>query len=157
MERFHILVVCTGNICRSPMALGMLRHFMPQKYEKIITTSSAGTDALHGNLPTAFAIQAMTHYGIDISDHRARRLNISMVTGADLILAMEQYHLKIIRRMQLFGAGKAHLLSRFDNIRKPYDMQDPLGGELDLYLESAQRIHDCLDGVFAYLGEHIDT
>jgi len=157
MENFQILVVCTGNICRSPMALGMLRHLIPQRFKDIVTVSSAGTEALHGNQPTAFAMQAMKHYGIDISDHRARSLNRSMVAEADLILAMEQYHLKIIRRMQLFGTGKAHLLSRFDNSRKPYDIQDPVGGGLDLYVESATRIHDCLDGVYAYIGEHIDT
>ena len=80
-----------------------------------------------------------------------------MVVEADLILAMEQYHLKIIRGMQLFGAGKTHLLSRFDNSRKPYDMQDPIGGELDIYTETAKRIHNCLDGIHSYLEEHIDT
>lgn len=156
-ERFCILVVCTGNICRSPMTVGMLRHFLPEKFKKIITLGSAGTDALHGNQATVFAIQAMQHYGIDISDHRARRLSRSMVVEADLILAMEQYHLKIIRGMQLFGAGKTHLLSRFDNSRKPYDMQDPIGGGLDLYTETAKRIHNCLDGIHSYLEEHIDT
>jgi protein-tyrosine-phosphatase len=139
------------------MAVGMLRHFLPEKFKGFITVSSAGTDALHGNQATALAIQAMRHYGIDISDHRARRLNRSMVAEADLILGMEQYHLKIIRRMQLFGVGKTHLLSRFDDFRKPYDIQDPLGGSLDLYTESAKLIHNCLDGIYLYIEEHIDT
>ena len=76
------------------MAVGMLRHFLPEKFKEILTVSSAGTDALHGNQATALAIQAMKQYGIDISHHRARRLNRSMVAEADLILAMEQYHLK---------------------------------------------------------------
>ncbi|MFC1876360.1 low molecular weight protein-tyrosine-phosphatase [Thermodesulfobacteriota bacterium] len=157
MERFHILVVCTGNICRSPMTVGMLRYLLPEKFKEIITVSSAGTDALHGNRATDFAIQAMKHYGIDISGHRARRLNRSMVAEADLILAMEQYHLKIIRGMQFFGAGKTHLLSRFDDSRKPYDIQDPIGGGLDLYTESAKLIHNCLDGIYSYTEEHIDA
>ena len=156
-ERFHMLVVCTGNICRSPMTVGMLRHLLPKKFKENITVSSAGTDALHGNQATDFAIQAMQYYGIDISDHRARSLSRSMVVEADLILAMEKYHLKIIRGMQIFGAGKAHLLSRFDNTRKPYDMQDPIDGGLDLYAETAKRIHHCLDGIHSYLEEHIDT
>ena len=157
MKRFHILVVCTGNICRSPMAQGMLRHFMPKNFKEIVTVSSAGTDALHGNQARVFAIQAMRHYGIDISDHRARKLNRSMVAGADLILAMEQYHLKIIRVMKLFAAGKAHLLSRFDNSRKPYDVPDPMGGGPDLYTESAKLIHNCLEGFYSYLEERIDV
>ena len=156
-ERFHILVVCTGNICRSPMTVGMLRHLLPEKFKEIITVASAGTDALHGNQATAFAIQAMQYYGIDISDHRARRLSRYMVVEADLVLAMEQYHLKIIRGMQLFVAGKTHLLGRFGNFRKPYDMQDPIGGDLGMYTETAKQIHDCLDGIQSYLEEQIDV
>jgi len=157
MKRFHILVVCTGNICRSPMAERMLQHFMPEHFKEIVTVSSAGTDALHGNQATAFAVQAMKQYGIDISDHRARRLNRSMVAEADLILAMEQYHLKIIRVMKLFAAGKTHLLNRFDNSRKPCDVPDPMGGGLDLYTESAKLIHNCLEGFYVYLEERIDA
>ena len=156
-ERFRILVVCTGNICRSPMTVGMLRHLLPEKIKEIITVASAGTDALHGNQATDFAIQAMQYYGIDISDHRARRLNRTMVVEADLILAMEQYHLKIIRGMQLFGAGKTHLLGRFGDFRKPYDLQDPIGGGLDLYMETAKQIHNCLGGIQSYIEEHIET
>ncbi len=157
MESFHILVVCTGNICRSPMAQGMLRHFMPGSFKEIVTVSSAGTEALHGNQPSVNAIQAMKHYGIDISAHRARGLNRSMVAGADLILAMEQYHLKIIRTMRFFGAGKAHLLSRFDNSRKPYDLPDPMGGGPDIYSESVKLIYNCLEGFYSYLEERIDV
>jgi len=139
------------------MAVGMLGHFLPQKFKEIITVSSAGTEALHGNQATDLAIQAMKQYGIDISHHRARRLNKSMVAEADLILAMEQYHQKIIRGMQLFGAGKIQLLSRFDDSRKPYDIQDPIGGGLEFYTQSAKLIHNCLDGVYSYIEEHIDT
>jgi protein-tyrosine phosphatase len=139
------------------MAEGMLRHRILKNFNEIVTVSSAGTDAFHGNQATAFAIQAMKHYGIDISDHRARRLNRSMVAEADLILAMEQYHIKTIRAMQLFGAGKVHLLGRFDNSRKPYDVSDPIGGGLDLYIETAKLIYNCLDGIQSYLEECIDT
>ena len=157
MERFHILVVCTGNICRSPMAEGMLRYFIPEKFKEIVMVSSAGTDALHGNQATDFAIQAMKHYGIDILDHRARRLHRPMVVEADLILVMEQYHLKFIRAMQWFGAGKTHLISHFDSSREPYDVPDPMGSGLDLYTESARLIHNCLAGIYSYLEERIDA
>ena len=149
---------------------GLYREYLPQSHgrrdaalfyagsiKKNVRVSSAGTDALHGNQATVFALQAMQPYGIDISDHRARRLNRSMVVEADLILAMEQYHLKIIRGMQLFGAGKAHLMSRFDSDKKPYDVPDPMGGELDLYIASAGLIKNCLGGIYSYLEEAIDA
>jgi low molecular weight protein-tyrosine phosphatase len=157
LEQFHILTVCTGNICRSPMAEGMLRHFLPGKFKDVVRVSSAGTDALHGNQATVFAIQTMEQYGIEIVDHRARRLNRSMVADADLILAMEEYHLKIIRGMHLFASGKAHLMSRFDSVDPPYEVPDPMGGELALYIESAILIKNCLEGIYSYLGERIDA
>lgn len=157
MEGFHVLVICTGNICRSPMAEGMLRHLIPEDFKKIVTVSSAGTDALHGNRATDFAILTMKHYGIDILDHRARRLNKPMLAEADLILTMEQYHLKIIRSMQWFDGGKAHLISHFDTSREPYDVPDPMGSDLDFYIESARLIHNCLGGIYSYLEERIDA
>ena len=59
--------------------------------------------------------------------------------------------------MQLFNAGKAHLMSRFDSANKAYDIPDPIGGELDLYIESAALIKNCLGGIYSYLGERIDA
>lgn len=157
MNSFHILVVCTGNICRSPMAEGMLRHGMPDDFRKIVTVASAGTDALHGNQATPLAVQAMAHYDIDISGHRARRLSRSLVVEADLILAMEHYHLRTIRTMQFFAAGKAHLLSRFDTDGVSYEVPDPMGGSLELYMRAAKLISNCLDGIYSYLEERIDV
>jgi protein-tyrosine-phosphatase len=157
MDSFHILVVCTGNICRSPMAEGMLRHDMPNDFGKIVTVSSAGTDALHGNQATPFAIQAMNHYGIDISGHRARRLARTMVVEADLILAMEHYHLKTIRAMQFFAAGKTYLWSHFDTPRISDEVPDPMGGTLDLYIGVAKLIRKCLGGIYSYLEERVDA
>ena len=106
---------------------------------------------MHGNRATDLAVQAVQDYGVDISAHRARRLNRSMITEADLILAMEQYHLMVIRSMLMFGAGKSHLLSDFDSSQASYDVPDPIGGDLDLYIESAKLIHDCLGGVYMHI------
>ena len=157
LQEFHIRVVCTGNICRSPMAERMLRHFMPEDIKEIVRVSSAGTDALHGNQATTFAIQAMKQYGIDIFDHRAKRLNRSMVAESDLILTMEEYHLKIIRAMKLFGAGKVYLMSYFNKAGEAYEVPDPMGGGLDHYIASAKLIRNCLDGIYSYIEERIDA
>ena len=137
------------------MAEGLIRHLMPEKIREIVTVSSAGTDAFHGNQASVFAIEAMERYGIDISGHRARKLNRPMVAAADLILTMEKHHLNVIRSMIFFGSGKAHLLSSFDNSREPYTIPDPMGGGPDLYLESARLIHNCIEGIHFYLEKNI--
>ena len=77
-----------------------------------------------------------------------------MVDDADLILAMEQYHLKMIRSLRLFGtAGKTFLLSTFDSTQDVYEVPDPIGGDSEMYAESARLIHACIKGVYTYIGE----
>ncbi len=157
MRDYSILVVCTGNICRSPMAEGLLRYLFPEKFQEKAIISSAGTDALHGNLATDFAIRAMQEYGVDISSHRARRLTRQMISEADLILVMEKYHLKIVRSLKRFTSSKIFLMSAFDNFRAPYEIPDPIGDDLNLYRESARLIHNCLQGVYCYIEEQYEN
>jgi len=83
---FEILMVCTGNICRSPMAAGLLRHMLPTDLENRIQVISAGTHAMHGHQAAPFAVQAMARQGIDISGHRARMIDRTLVRRASLIL-----------------------------------------------------------------------
>ena len=79
-----ILFICIGNICRSPMAEGLLRHARPDK-----AILSAGISALDGEPADPLSIRLMQERGIDISAHRARRLAGWMVNDADVILTMD--------------------------------------------------------------------
>ncbi len=89
-----ILLVCLGNICRSPMAEGILRD-MIQKQALGWRTDSAGTSHYHvGEQPDRRAIKAMREQGIDISDLRARQLRPSDFVEFDLLLAMDESNLR---------------------------------------------------------------
>jgi len=79
-----MLVVCIGNICRSPMAEGLLRHALPE-----MQVSSAGMGALVGQGADPIAVQLMAEAGIDITAHRARMLTEEIVRESDLILVMD--------------------------------------------------------------------
>lgn len=95
----RILLVCLGNICRSPMAEGVLRHLARER-GIAIETDSAGTGDYHvGEPPDHRAQAAMRRHGLDISDLRARQFVREDYERFDLLLAMDAENLKNMRRL----------------------------------------------------------
>jgi protein-tyrosine phosphatase len=90
----QVLVVCTGNICRSPMAEGFLRGQLRTRTDdgEPITVSSSGTSGWEGSLATPESIAAAAERDADISGHRSRRLARHQVERADLVLGMTTEH-----------------------------------------------------------------
>ena len=141
---FNVLMVCTGNICRSPMAEGILRHRLPPALKSVVTVRSAGTHGLHGNRAEPFAIQAAAAHGADITGHRARILDAPMIRSADLILAMEDYHLRKINDLLFFRCRYAQLLGSFAAPQTNPEIEDPYGLPLSAYETSAKEIAACM-------------
>jgi len=148
---YNILVVCTGNICRSPMAEGMLNGRLSEQIAGRVAISSAGTHAFHGNQAQPYAIEVMQGFGMDISGHRARLLSRTMVASADLILVMEKSHFKFVKMKSLFNTVSIRLLTEFDPDREPYDVPDPMAEPIEAYENSARIIDKCVKEVHAYL------
>ncbi len=113
-----ILIVCIGNICRSPMAEAILKHRM-QSIKSPLTISSAGIAALEGKSMDPFAQEILLEAGIDGSLHRARQLTSAMLIDAELVLVMEQNHRKKIECMFPNVCGKVHLLGKWENFEVP--------------------------------------
>ncbi len=88
-----ILVICTGNICRSPIAEGLLRDALQRRFaERAPEVSSAGTSGLEGSGAMPESVQAAAELGVDISGHIARRLTSAMADPPDLLLCMASEH-----------------------------------------------------------------
>ena len=153
MALYHILIVCTGNICRSPMAEGLIKDMLSKAMQARISVSSAGTHAIHGNQASDFAVEVMQDYGVDIAGHRARVLSKPMLKQADLVLVMEKNHLNYIRFMSFFSMKKVCRISEFDKNAEPYDLPDPIGGDIEQYRATALLLKTCLKGVYEYLEE----
>ncbi|MDC0609940.1 low molecular weight phosphotyrosine protein phosphatase [Vibrio sp.] len=121
-----ILVVCSGNICRSPYAEKKLQQLYPE-----MDVSSAGLIVSSSGLtnkPAAnSAIRIASESGVDLRKHRARQLSEEHVIQSDLILAMERHHLEQIVDMYPFVDYKVFLLSHWNgaqNIEDPYRKND---------------------------------
>ena len=84
------------------MAEGLLWKWLPDAMKPVVSVRSAGTHGLHGNRAEPFAIRAAAAHGADISQHRASVLDAGMVRSADLVLAMEKYHIDKINDLIFF-------------------------------------------------------
>ena len=121
----QILVVCVGNICRSPTAEVLLKHHL-QRNGKDVFVHSAGLGALVGKDIEPTARQVLGENGIEGAPHSAKQINTDMIAQADLVLAMEQAHIQHLNEIAPQARGKTFLLGKWlDNkeIPDPYRQQ----------------------------------
>jgi protein-tyrosine-phosphatase len=142
-----ILFVCTGNLCRSPMAVGLLRQRLAEEgLDTSHRVASAGTWAVDGYPASDYAIAAMAERGIDITDHIAHTITASDVAESDLILVMSQEHEQVIRNTWRQYTWKVHRLSEM--VGKRRDIPDPYGAPIEEYRACADTLADYIDQGF---------
>ena len=151
-----ILMACTGNICRSPMAEGLLLHLLPESLKPLVFVSSAGTHGLHGNRAEPFAVKAASAHGADISGHRAGALNATMIRSADLVLAMENFHIDMINDLLFFRCKYARLLGTFAPERESPEIEDPYGLPYGAYETCASEIAACMPALIDHIRHQLE-
>lgn len=129
----RILVVCIGNICRSPMAEGLLKRALPDRQ-----ISSAGLGALLGRGADPIAVQLMAEQGIDIGAHRARMLTDALVRESDLILVMDSQQQQQIATEYPHTRGKVFRLG--ESAKR--DIPDPYRQSEEVFRSSLHLIQD---------------
>ncbi|OQB23637.1 MAG: Low molecular weight protein-tyrosine-phosphatase YwlE [Firmicutes bacterium ADurb.Bin182] len=147
-----ILFVCTGNVCRSPMAEALMDD-LSDDYPSIkgrVCAASAGTMACEDARISAHAEEALSRLGIDFSRHRSRQLTSEIAKEADLILTMEAHHLDELEAICPEAYEKAHTLKGYAMGVEgfpgdcEYDIQDPFRKPLEVYIEAAEQIKACI-------------
>ena len=135
----RILFVCTGNTCRSAMAEAIARKVIVERGITDVDVSSAGTSAWDGAPASDGALLVGLERSMDISAHRAQVLTPAAARSTDLILAMAQHHLDRIEA--LGGGGRSFLLTAYASRgADTRGINDPIGGELDLYRATADEL-----------------
>lgn len=131
----RILVICTGNTCRSPLAEALLRRQFQERSIEGVTIASAGTGAWDGAPASEGAYLVGLEHGLDLSAHRAQLLTRELVQDADMVFTMARHHRARVE--QLGGAGKTHLLGEYAGFSgDDAEVNDPFGGELEGYRET---------------------
>lgn len=151
----RILVVCTGNICRSPMVKALLERQLEEAgWGEQVKVESAGTWAVVGAGASAGSVEAMVARGIDLTDHRGRQLDVQQAERSDLILVMEEAHRRAIFNNWPRMLRKTYLLSEMAGEND--DIDDPYGGPQADYDAAAIIIEDYvrrgLPGILQRLG-----
>jgi len=126
----QVLVVCTGNICRSPMAEGFLKELFRLRADEVeaIDVSSAGTDAWDGSPATLQAISAAHEREADISDHTSRHLAAQQVDQADLVLGMTTEHRDVAILLAPRAAARLFTLKELVPLLEALPAADELPG-----------------------------
>ncbi len=138
-----ILMVCTGNTCRSPMAETLLRAQLGERFAELfvpgqsppVVTVSAGLSAYPGGNASPEAVSAMHARGLSLKDHQSRPVTPRLLKQADLVLTMTASHRQAILQRWPEAAAKTFLLSK--NGR---DVADPYGGTAPMYVACAEEI-----------------
>ncbi|TXH55678.1 MAG: low molecular weight phosphotyrosine protein phosphatase [Bacteroidia bacterium] len=142
MQFKNILIVCIGNICRSPMAEYLLKAEYPQLH-----IESAGISGLTGHPADDKAVLCMQHLNIDMRKHVARKLNIEHLKKADLILVMSLNQQKHIEQTWPFSKGKVFRLGHWQHKNVP----DPYQHDQVVFDETCQLIQQCIADWKTYL------
>ena len=105
-----ILTVCTGNICRSPLAEYRFKELL---VDKDILVTSAGVNALVGQSADDSALLIAEENGFDLKSHKGQALTESIIQENELILVMENHHKRLICDLYPFSTGKVFLLGKW--------------------------------------------
>ena len=144
----NIVVVCTANICRSPVGEAVLRQRLEAQEAASgqgvrWQVTSAGTWADRGQAASGFSVEIMAEQGLDISDHASQPVDRALLDDSDLLLCMETGHSEALRAEFPRQAYKIHLLSEMAG--PGYSVSDPYGSPKREYQRMVAEVTGLID------------
>lgn len=139
----NILIVCTANICRSPVVEALLRERLKQKGYGDWQVASAGTWALNGQPASHFSVEVLAERRLDISQHRSTSISPDLVTWADLVLCLATGHEEALKAEFPDQSHKVYLLSAMSG--PAYSVHDPYGEPKPAYERMVEEVSRLVD------------
>lgn len=155
INKYNILIVCTGNTCRSAMAKGITQKLVMDMNLDNIKIDSAGTGTINGMPATDYAIAAAAHWDIDLTGHRSKPLTPELISNASLILAMAPEHVEAILLHDKLAYSRSYLLKGFPQLfsYSQERVEDPIGGSLEQYNQTFLELDEIIRKIFPQIIE----
>lgn len=152
----RVLFICTGNVCRSPLAEGYLKFLLTQRGIQGVDVESAGVAALSGASPFECATSVAEEYRFDISGKTARQLTAELIRDFDRIFCMEAWQAQAVMQMDPGAVSKVALLGSFHPDGRPLlQIPDPAEFDFPETLRTFQAIKASVEGFFQSLTSRV--
>lgn len=155
-DRNHVTVVCTANICRSPMGEKLLAHALQAAGEPLssITVQSAGVSAFCGEPASANALRAVKKVGLDLSGHRSQGMTQAIVDQSLAIFCMTQTHRAMIEMQFAQTTPHVYLFRELMGGGADVEIPDPFGSSLPAYEAARDSMVEAVPSIVAFLKAH---
>jgi protein-tyrosine phosphatase len=147
----NILIVCTANICRSPVVEAFVRDRLEKKESGKWAVASAGTWASNGNHASPYSIELMAERDLEITHHRSQPVSEKLLSESDLVLCLATGHVEALKAEFPKYAAKIYLLTEMSG--SVYSVHDPYGEPRPAYERMVAEVSDLVDEGFARLTE----
>jgi len=150
-----VLIICDGNICRSPLAAEYLRDRAVRSGLSHVLVDSAGVLGIEGAPAAPFSVEIGKEAGLDLTRHRSRGITITDMRTADLVLAMTLAQLETLERRYPAATQRRLLLRAFEGGPHPRggapELADPVAGPIEGYRQAFEVIRTCVDHLVLHL------
>ena len=152
-KRNKITVICTANVCRSPMGERILAEALKNEESPLaeLEVVSAGVAARYGSTASPFSIKVLEEEGIDLNDHCSQPLTQDLINESLLLLCMTLDHASIAEAIFDIGEDQINLYRGFMESPRNVEIPDPFGGSLELYQETLESIKEGTPAIVNYL------
>ena len=152
-DRNLIIVICTANVCRSPMAEKLLQHALAAEDKPLnqLKVISAGVAASYGDAASENSVAALKKVDLDLNQHKSQPVTDDLIERAFAVFGMTDSHLEVLRHYHPEVAERVHLLRGFLGDGEDDQIPDPIGQDFDAYCACMDAMVEAIPSVISYL------